>query len=466
MIGQVNRIDVLPDDVLLEIFDFYVDTHSLNPLVKTQAERWQLLVHVCRRWRNLVFGSPRRLHLRLCCTADTPVRDTLDVWPALPLIVNGAVASPQSPGTDNTVAALWQSNRVCQVNLRLAGRQSEKLLAPMQTSFPELTDLRLFSKDDETPPVIPDSFLGGSAPPRLQTFRLSGISFPGLPKLLLSATRLVSLELIRIPHSGYISPETIVALISVLSSLKTLEIGFRSPQSRPNQSLTPPKRSILPALEIFYFEGVAEYLEELLTRIDTPQLYDVGITFFDQMDFDCPRLAQFVNRTPKLRAPNIAYIEFDEGDASVNLRYRTSPLHDLRINVPCHITPDRSLSYMERVCKNSFLHPLLSLEDLHILNLNSELFWDDDAVDNTLWLQLLRPFTAVINLYLCDETAPGVAAALQELVEGGITEVVLPNLQNIFVAKLKPWGLFQETIGQFATVRRRSGRPISISIWK
>jgi len=31
--------------------------------------------------------------------------------------------------------------------------------------------------------------------------------FPGLRKLLLSATNLVRLELYRVPHSGYISPE-------------------------------------------------------------------------------------------------------------------------------------------------------------------------------------------------------------------------------------------------------------------
>ncbi|KAN0109365.1 hypothetical protein V8E52_009337 [Russula decolorans] len=38
-----------------------------------------------------------------------------------------------------------------------------------------------------------------------------GIPFPGLPKLLLSATHLVQLWLANIPHSGYISPEAMVA---------------------------------------------------------------------------------------------------------------------------------------------------------------------------------------------------------------------------------------------------------------
>src|SRR6266852_9767591 len=112
----MKRIDVLPDDVLLEIFDFYVgNSVNLSYENKKWTEGWQPLVHVCRRWRNVVFGSPRRLNLQLCCSPETPIKDTLDVWPALPLIVAGNMA--WSSGTDNIIAALGQSNRVCKVNL-------------------------------------------------------------------------------------------------------------------------------------------------------------------------------------------------------------------------------------------------------------------------------------------------------------------------------------------------------------
>jgi hypothetical protein len=294
----VNQIDVLPDDVLLEIFDFYVDK-SISYEDKTRIEKWQLLVHVCRRWRTLVLGSPRRLNLQLCCTPETPAKDILDVWPALPLIVEGYMTSS---GTDNIISALGQSNRVCQVFLRyLAGWQMEQVLAVMQVPFPELTDLQLTS-NRETMPDIPDSFFDGSAP-RLRHLRFDGIPFPGLPKPLLSATHLLYLELFNIPHSGYISPEAIVALISVLSSLESLFLGFKSPQSRPDREtrrLPPSKCSVIPALRHFYFKGVVEYLEDLLTAIDTPQLDEMHINFFNQIDFDTPLLAQFINRTPKL----------------------------------------------------------------------------------------------------------------------------------------------------------------------
>jgi hypothetical protein len=85
-------------------------------------------------------------------------------------------------------------------------------------------------------------------------------------------------------------------------------------------------------------------------------------------------------------------------------------------------------------------------------------------MENTLWLQLLLPFTAVKNLYLSEEYALSIAVSLQELVGDRITEV-LPSLQNIYVQELEPWGPFQENIGQFVAARQLSDHPIAISVW-
>ena len=305
----------------------------------------------------------------------------------------------------------------------------------------------------------------------IQYFELSSIPFPGLPNLLLSATHLVVLRLSDIPHSGYISPKAMVAVLSALSSLESLYLQFRSPQSRPDfesRSLLPPKRSILTALNGFYFKGVTEYLEELVIRIDAPQLVYMEISFFNQIDFDCPRLAQFINRTPSLMALDEADVQFDDFSARVRLRSRTSEstfdADDLSIDIGviC-IETDWQLSSIEQVC-NSSLPPCSTVEVLYIDHDYRRLVWKNDAIENTLWLQLLLPFTAVKNLYLSKQFAPGIAVALQDVVAGRIT-VVMPSLQNIFVEALEPSGPFQENIAQFVTARQLSGHPVAISTW-
>src|SRR5580658_3171360 len=103
---------------------------------KWEIEAWILLVHVCRRWRCLVFRSPRRLNLQLCCTQETPAKETMDVWPALPLVVIDYMSQYPISGMDNIITVLGQSNRVCEVLLSgLAGWQLEEVLAAMQVPF-------------------------------------------------------------------------------------------------------------------------------------------------------------------------------------------------------------------------------------------------------------------------------------------------------------------------------------------
>ena len=336
----------------------------------------------------------------------------------------------------------------------------------MQVPFPELTDLRFWIYENDDTPVIPDSFLGGSAPP-LRSLRLDSISFPGLPKLLLSTTHLVELHLYDIPHPGYISPKVMVALLSVLSSVETFGLGFRSPQSRPHwesTSLPHPKRSILPILRTLYFRGVIEYLEEFVTCIDTPQLGKMDIVFFNQIDFDCPRLTQFINYTPTLRGLDEAHVQFDDHTASITLRSQTSKFRFdcLRICISCR-EPDWQLSSIEQVCNS--LPPLSMVEDLYVEHQYPGLVREGDSIENTLWLEILLPFTMVKNLFLSKDSALDITDALQELVGGRVIEV-LPSLQNIFVDGPELSESFQENIGQFVAARQLSSHPVTISVWE
>lgn len=175
-------IDVLPDDALLSIFDFYVVPESY---LKGQMEMWITLVHVGRRWRSLVFGSQRSLDLRLVYIPGPRKREMLDDWPALPLLVRPALPllvrdSSRATDEDHIIAVLKRSDRVRHICFNyLRNSLCEKFWATMQVPFPDLTMVSLGS-NGETAPLIPDSFLGLSAP-RLLYMQLEGIPSPGLP---------------------------------------------------------------------------------------------------------------------------------------------------------------------------------------------------------------------------------------------------------------------------------------------
>ena len=422
---------------------------------------WQSLVHVCRRWRRVVFRSPRRLHLRLCCTARTPVRDTLDIWPPFPLVVDG-LAGP-TEDMENVVAALERRDRMDRIRLReVNGSSLEKVLAAMQDSFPELTFLWLSSKEEPVP-IVPDSFLGRSAP-RLRFLALNGIPFPGLPKPPLSATNLLVLNLWNIPHSGYIPPDAMVTAISTLTSLQVLYLGFRSPRSHPNQASRlppPPTRTVLPSLTEIWFKGVCEYLDDLVARIDAPQLNELYIMFFNDVVFDAPQFIQFISRTLTLKPPEDAHVVFGHGKAIINCSSQTS---GCEVGISCREL-DWQVSSLEQLCA-SHLPPLSTLEDLYIYeSLDGEQPDWRDNIENTLWLDLLHRFTTVKNLYLSKEFAPRIVAALQELV-GGRTTKVLPTLQNIFLEEVGPGRRVQEDIGRFIAARQVSGHTITVSHWE
>ena len=389
----------------------------------------------------------------------------LDVWPAFPLIVVFHDNSPTG-SVDNIIAALECTDRVCQIYLSITGRlYLDIFLAAMQQPFPQLTHLHLWSDDeiDETAGV-PDSFLGGSTP-CLDWLQLYHIPFLGLPKLLLSATHLQILDLYNIPHSGYISPDEMVAALSSLTSLETLTLGFKSPRSCPDQASRrpPPKtRSVLPVLTSFEFKGVSEYLDDLVAYIDAPQLNTLFITFFNDIVFDTPQLARFISHTPKSKALESVYITLRDWGASIDFSSQTSRRGLFKVEILCRGLDWQALS-LEQVC-TSCLPPFYMLEDLYF-DEDPRLPPDrKDSVENGQWLELFCPFVAVKNLYLSENLASRMAPALQELVEGRTTEV-LPALQNIFLKGLESLRFVHDSIGKLVAARQAANHPIGIFPW-
>ncbi|KAI9512745.1 hypothetical protein F5148DRAFT_732472 [Russula earlei] len=302
-------ISMLPDDVLMDIFYFYVNSN----VWRIATRGWHGLVHVCQRWRDIVFASPRRLNLQLEYTGRRPMSEILDVWPVLPVVISLTMYPSSKSYLDSclrNIAATFESehhNHICKIDLpRIPISHWERLAAAMQKLFPELTCLHMWV-EEHTVTSLPDSFLGGSAP-LLRRFSLGKCSFPGMLRLLLSSNHLVFLSLWDIPHSGYFSPQALVTTLSSMSRLETLRLQFKSPQYPTSPSQPPLTRSVLPALTRLVFQGVHEYLEDLLAQIEIPFLNKLVIIFFMSLDFVVPELHQLTRHAERFKTCNLAIV--------------------------------------------------------------------------------------------------------------------------------------------------------------
>jgi hypothetical protein len=458
--GQTQMtIDTLPDDALLYVFDFYV---AQAPKV----EAWHTLGHVCRRWRILLFGSPRRLNLQIACTNGTRVKEKLGVWQDLPIVISRSCGSPTD--LDNIKAALEHHARVCKIKLLPVVCHLEDIVSSLQKPFPMLTDLELsgigcfLSFDPD-----PSKFLGGSA--RLRLLALSGLWIPDLPNFLLSTPNLVILCLDNIRNS-----EGIVTCLSALTRLEQLKLEVEFGQlhhERANRRLPPLTRAVLPSLTQLRVKGHTESLDDFVARIDAPLLDHLYILYaysaFDGVIvLHTPHVHGLIGRIPRLQAPDEAYIGFDADNYKMWINFFSSKgisRSALRLEILC-FKPERQFSCMAWFCRS----PPFSFHSLEFLCIGESQFSEKgqkNHTENTRWLELLQPFVAVKRLFLAKEFALHITHALQELVGERVKEV-LPTLEMVVIDELQLSGPVYEAIKKFAAARRLAGHPVAISRWK
>ena len=150
MLHRKVTIEKLHDDVLLAIFILYINRS--NRFYETDSDAWQTLVHVCQKWRHLIFSFPDHLNVRLRCSREKPVTETLRIWPALPIIVFGNVDDIDD--WDHIVVALEQRDRVREISLYPCF-PLETVLSAMLVPFPALKRLLVMTDSEVQAPVFP-----------------------------------------------------------------------------------------------------------------------------------------------------------------------------------------------------------------------------------------------------------------------------------------------------------------------
>jgi hypothetical protein len=453
--GRAATIDVLPDDILLEIFD----TCRINE----SQWKWDRPAHVCRRWRQIIFASPCHLRIRLCCKPGTPVRKYLSCWPAFPIIISYCHESLAPNDEDNVIAALEHPNRVCVLNLLISTTQLVKLATVMQESFPALTVLRLLSDEDAPVHALPGGFLGGSAP-CLQELCLRAISFPALPTLLLSARDLVTLKLYKIPPTGYISPEAIVTGLAALTRLSSLciifQFQFRFQSTNPHPDgihLPPVTRAVLPALTTLELEGASDYLEDLVARIDCPQIKEISISYLPQRgDLRVAQLFEFTNHSESPQLSQLRWLDvcLDPCD-NIGLTFSHSR-YDTSFSI-------QLLGIVWRVSHvvQVFSQFSAKLSDVRHLAIGYCLLGPD--IGHNEWAQFFHPFTAVQTLRVdiatkhCKWVMRYRDPAIEDVTEQMVAEV-LPALSLVYLDFT-----LETFFDKLFAVRQLSGHPVTVA---
>ena len=374
---------------------------------------------------------------------------------------------------DNVIAVLEHPDRISRIKLIIHELQLGKIATLTQKPFPVLTHL-FISSHCGMGAAIPDEFLGGSAP-SLQQLDVCDVLYPELQSLLLSASNLVNLSLHNIPRTGYISPKAMVSLVTFSIKLETLHIDFSARTSYPKLIISPPTtRTILPALRNFTFSGECKYLEDFISRIDTPQLDSISVYYQDwaiDFNYDVPQLSKFTNRSENLKRSLSRYckimVDQDQDIVTFCIGCTTSDRWDPKPGIFVCLGPgiDGQISHLTNIL--GFMSPILS--DIVHCTIDSMLFMSESSLssnpesrDDFDWFQLLRQLPSLQALFAFEYVAELISQAFAYVDVGTITEI-LPALQLLCIEELEDQEEDQtmSSVHKFLALRRDSGHPVT-----
>ena len=402
------------------------------------------------------------------CTNGSPMVNTLDHLPLLPLFVyHNSLLAPTVLEQDELgiYHTLQLNGRIRDIQLDLPPSNFHKALTLMNDNFPILERLYLscyfcrFPADSghHLPLTLPKAFLA----PNLLHLTLIGISLPKRLRVLTSTVSLVTLELRHIQTSSYFRPRLLVARLRSLPLLEELSIEFSIPIPRPSteRELLGEKGApiTLPSLKTLVFIGVGAFLDSLVAQIRVPLLEKLRIWLFNQIAFVLPNLFYLINITKVFRHFSAA-VSFDINDVSVYVAHHDAsgpPRRKLfSLSVSCKPL-DWRIDCAAQIC-HALIPTLSGVEELYLVldyyETPTEL--RNGGIDSATLHDLLRTFTEVKKLYITNNAngfLEEVSRALE--VDGiGLDPGFLPNLRSILAKD----NLFTS----FIDTRQVVGRPV------
>ena len=450
---------MLPEDVLLDIFDFY----RLDDMEQSQGRpwKWHRLAHVSRKWRDVISMSTHRLDLRILCKSGAPIEDLLASWPTLPLVAILDAGRIPEHIPRSVMVALRHPDRLCEIDLHVTSSMLASIVEVIQKPCQALESIRI-TVDAPTEPsmLVRKAFLGGSAP-HLREIELDGIifPFPAIRQVLFSAENLVELHLANIPNNAYFSPNELVTGLSTLLQLKQLTIDFHSPPPSPPLSMTRPlaQHTTLPSLMSLDFHGASGYLEEFVARIDLPVLCKVATRFFNDIVFEIPEFCKFIFRLDALSSPTWVIVKHSVDSVCVFFEEGQFLIESCFLGTSCRQL-DWQLSFVTQITSQLTSH----LSSVHLLDIQigDALPTGEEDVDSTDWLELFQLFPHVTQVYVSEKLVPRI---MEALVAQDMTTEVFPKLTSLRLGQYHNLPSVAIAAERFVTARKLSGRTVTLT---
>ena len=476
-------IHILDDDSLLHVFYFcrpFLFGEDEDDDARLTGGRaswihgrwWFRLVHVCQRWRNVIFGSPSYLALSLVCTYGTPIADMLEHSPRLPLVIDYSDEYRDLTAEDGkgAILALKQHDRVRGIRLCVPTTTLQGLIMAMDEEYPILEYLIIERQYGDCSIL---EFSKTLQTPHLRLLSLVGFALPIESRLLTTAVRLITLCLTMTGSSTYPHPNTLLQWLSFMPQLETLAIGFFDFIAFPGLGIyrrltdtpiaTPVTRPVtLPKLHRFKFRGDIPFVEAFVPQITTPRLDKLVIIFSKQLTVSVPHLVQFMNTTESLRFDS-AKIVFCDGRVDMKLYSRGGDeIHALSLTVESS-HPTSQVSSMAQISDalsqafSTVEHLALELEEVYTPSYEGH-----SDVDPTEWRRLLRSFSnvkQVKTLLIAERLVEQVSRCLQ-LDGGEVTLDLLPDLQELTYSGSGNAG---DAFTSFIDARQNAGHLITLT---
>ena len=391
-------IDNLPTELLLEIFDAYrqhFDYGYKHQRCWNTSLTWFKLIHVCRKWRHVVFTSMTHLNLYLILETRHRDRNHRDIilsrhFPPLPIVIDCHFGGPSTPEDQvRLLSTLKLCDRVHGISV--FGRRAPdfaEFFEQTKRPFPTLKSLKIYHEHLDTL-ELPPTFIGGSAP-SLRCLKINPVSFASISPILSSATQLVDLSLVIELTFSPSQEESLLAYLKAMPCLRHLSliISDRSINSLAHPS-EPEDIVTLFKLTDFHYHSPSVVLDILVAGFTAPSLQELCIGAIDTTALPVPHLPQFINAIGK------AY-------HSLHLYFRETVVFRIELLTEAEYVGRRMPSFTFYAyhfpdsmmqTNSAFSAKFATLKELRITFMKSE--GDTTWQDVTPWRRFLQQFCSV-----------------------------------------------------------------------